>query len=142
VDALPDREQVLSDIPRAVGFLLTRLFSHERALLHAERLGPEPERDVTWYVRPRGVPGEGDDAPVAALPAGIFSSIVSRLALAFDIDYTSGGYGRRDVPFEGRRFDCRLFFSRCAASGYWVRLYAAARPEGESATAAPAPPGA
>ena len=70
VDVLPDREGVLSDIPRAVGFLLTRLFSHERALLHAERLGAESERDVTWYVRPRGPSGEGQDVPAAALPAG------------------------------------------------------------------------
>ena len=138
VDALPGCEEVVSDIPRVVGFLLTRLFSHDQALLHAER--PRVDSDVTWYVRPRGLGGDGNDVPVATLPGGIFSSIVSRLALAFGIDYTTGGFGRGTLLSEGSRFDCRVFLSRCAASGYWVRVYAAAaQPERGSGTAA-APP--
>ena len=124
VDDMPDRERVVSEIPRAVGFLLTRLLSAHQALLHAE--DRHTEADVTWYVRPRGPQGEGEDVPVATLPAGIFSSIAARLALAFGIDYTTGGYGQGAILFEDRRFDCRVFISKCAASGYWVRVYAAA----------------
>jgi hypothetical protein len=39
VDVMPVQEQVLSDIPRLVGFLLTRVLSHDQALLHAEFYG-------------------------------------------------------------------------------------------------------
>ena len=142
VDVMPDREQALSDIPRVVGFLITRLLTPSQALLHAEarRAGSE----VTWYVRQRGeaderedalagdlsrgifssvLAGESEDVPVANLPAGIFSSIVARLAILFGIDHITGGCGQGTILFEGRRFNCYVFLSKCAASGYWIRLY-------------------
>jgi hypothetical protein len=124
VDAMPDPERVLSEIPRALSFLLTRLLSHDRALLHAECRRGTPE--MTWYVRQRTDASEGQDVPVATVPWGIVSSMISRVALAFDIDYTTGGYGRGTLLFEGRRFDCRVFLSKCSDSGYWIRIYAAA----------------
>jgi hypothetical protein len=144
VDMMLDREQALSDIPRTVGFLITRLLSHRVALLHAEARRAESE--VTWYVRQRGeavemedamaedlprgifssvLAGEGEDMPVANVPAGIFSSIVARLAILFGIDHITGGCGQGTILFEGRRFNCCVFLSRCAASGYWIRLYTA-----------------
>ena len=133
VDVMPDREQVLGDIPRAVGFLLTRVLSlgqdHGQALLHAEARHAEPE--VTWYLRRRGGEGEGEDSPVGTVPIGILSSVLARLALAFDIDYVAGGCGRGTIVFEGRRFDCRVFLSKSAACGYWIRFYVAtAKPPG------------
>jgi hypothetical protein len=71
-------------------FLLTRLLEYEEALLHAEyRRNGEPL--VTWYVRPRRDGQELDDRVIAQLPSGIFSSLVSRIALMADVDYQRGG---------------------------------------------------
>ena len=124
VNEPPDAEQALSDIPRALGFVLTRLLSHDRALLHAEHRRPEPA--VTWYVRRRSESAEGEEVPVAALPSGTFTSMVTRVALLFGVDYRTGGRGRGILSFEGRRFDCVVFLSRRPESGSWIRLYAAA----------------
>jgi hypothetical protein len=122
VDTLLDSEQALADIPNAMGYLLTRLLSLERGLLHAEYLRPATE--VTWYVRPRGQKSEGEDVIAATLPGVIFSSMVARFALIFGMDYINGGRGEGVLVCEGRRFAYRVFLSRCDASGYWIRLYA------------------
>jgi hypothetical protein len=124
VDTISDGEGVLANIPRALGFLFTRLFTRDDggALLHAEHRAGEAE--VVWYVRPRGDGVDGADAPVATLPATSFSSMISRVAIAFDVNYITGGAGRGTILFEGRRFDCTVFLSRNRATGYWIRLYA------------------
>ena len=124
VDVMPDQESVTASIPRAMGFLLTRLLSQGQGLLYAEWDRVEPE--VAWYVRKREPEREGEDLVLATLPAGLFSSMIARLALTFDIDYTSSGYGKRTMLFEGRRYQCIVFLSKCAATGYWIRVYAAA----------------
>ena len=123
-ETLATGDGLLSNIPAVLAFLLTRLLQHEEALLHAEWRGAESE--VSWYVRPRGTSGEADDVAVAALPAGIFSSLVSRVALSFDIDYTHGGSGRGILTQGASRHDCRIFLSRCRQTGYWIRIYAVA----------------
>jgi hypothetical protein len=124
VDMPPEGESALADIPRAIGFLLTRLLSHDQALLHAEYRRTESE--VTWYVRARLKAGEGEDEAVATLAAGTFSSILARLAVTFGIDYTTSGCATGTMLLEGRRFDCRIFLSKCKASGYWIRIYTVA----------------
>jgi hypothetical protein len=124
VDVMPDQESVTASIPRAMAFLLTRLLSQGQGLLYAEWDRVEPE--VTWYVRKREPEREGEDLVLATLPAGLFSSMIARLAVTFDIDYTSSGCGMGTMLFEGRRFECHVFLSKCAASGYWIRVYAAA----------------
>jgi hypothetical protein len=120
-DTLPE-EGVLGSIPATMGYLLTQLLTRERALLHAESLRPEEE--VTCYVRPRREKTDGEDEAVATLPRPVFISIVARLALMFEIDFVDGGRGDGVVLFEGRRFKCRMFLSRCKESGYWIRFYA------------------
>ena len=124
VDVMPDNESVTASIPRAIGFLLTRLLSQGQALLYAEWDRVKPE--VTWYVRKREPKREGEDVVLATVPAGLFSSMIARLAMTFDIDYTTGGCGKGTMLFEGRRYQCVVFLSKCAATGYWIRVYAAA----------------
>jgi hypothetical protein len=121
LDELPG--DLLGDIPASLCFLLSRLLAMEEGLLHADyRHGSE--QDVTWYVRRRGDGKEHDDVPVAVLPAGIFSSLVARIALEAGIDHQRGGAGALALSQEGRQFDCRVFLSKCRETGYWVRLYA------------------
>jgi hypothetical protein len=120
-DRLPE-EGVLADIPAVMGYWVTRLLTREQALLHAESL--RPEEDVTLYVRPRREKTEGKHEAVVTVPRAVFISIVARLALMFEIDYVDGGRGDGVVLFEGRRFLCRVFLSRCKQSGYWIRFYA------------------
>jgi len=116
---------LLSQIYVTLSFLLTRLLSHEEGLLHADyRRGSD--QNVTWYVRPRTGGNEQDDVPVAVLPAGAFSSLVARIALAAQIDHQRGGAAPLTLCQNGRRFDCRVFLSKCRESGYWIRLYARA----------------
>jgi hypothetical protein len=123
VNELP--ADLLSEIYVSLAFLLTRLLANEEGLLHAEyRHGSE--QDVTWYVRLRSDGKEQDDVPVAVLPAGIFSSLVARIALKAEIDHQRGGAAPLMLSQNGRRFDCRVFLSKCRESGYWIRLYARA----------------
>jgi hypothetical protein len=127
IDVLP-----VNDLPadllspmRVLPFLLTRLLSSDDALLHADyRHGSDDT--VTWYVRQRTGGIDQDDAPVAVLPAGIFTSLVTRIALHADIDHHRGGAAALTLSQNGRRFDCRVFLSKCRESGYWIRLYARA----------------
>jgi hypothetical protein len=109
----------------ALPFLLTHLLEHEDALLHAE-YRHDGEHTVTWYVRRRSDGKELDDRPIAHLPAGMFSSLVSRIALSADVDYHRGGAGTMTLPQNGRRFECRVFLSRNRESDYWIRVYARA----------------
>jgi hypothetical protein len=110
---------------RVLPFLLTRVLEHEEALLHAEyRRGLD--QNVTWYVRQRTDGKDHIDVPVAVLPAGIFSSLVTRIALSAEIDHQRGGAAPLTLSQNGRRFDCRVFLSKCRESGYWIRLYARA----------------
>ncbi len=123
VNALP--EDPLGKIPTSLSFLLTRLLASEEGLLHADyRHGVD--QNVTWYVRHRTGGTDQDDVPVAVLPAGIFSSLIARIALAAEIDHQRGGAGPLALSQNGRRFDCRVFLSKCRESGYWIRLYARA----------------
>jgi hypothetical protein len=108
-----------------LAFPLTRLLTNEEGLLHADcRHGSD--QNVTWYVRQRTGGNDQDDVPVAVLPAGIFSSLVARIALKAEIDHQRGGTGVLTLRQNGRRFDCRAFLSKCRESGYWIRLYARA----------------
>jgi hypothetical protein len=125
VDVLAVGEGLLSDIPSTLHYLLSRLLEQDDALLHAERRPTQQE--ATFFLRRRGDGREGDDVPVATLPAGVFSSIVSRVALALDIDYTGGGHARGVLAQGGWRHECRVFLSKCRESGYWIRIYV--RPE-------------
>ena len=126
VDGLAEGEGLVSDIPSTLHYLLSRLLEQDEALLHAEYR--RTEQEVTWFVRGRGDGREGEDEAVATLPAGIFSSLVSRVALSLDIDYTSGGHARGVLAQRGRRHECRVFLSRCRESGYWIRVYARLAP--------------
>jgi hypothetical protein len=121
VDALPPLEESLGAIPTVLAFLLTRLLREPEALLHAERRRSEAE--VAWYLRPRDNEGEGEDVRVASLPAGMFSSLVSRVALMADVDYARGGAGDLELTQGSRKHVCRVFLSRCRASGTWIRVY-------------------
>ena len=137
VEALPDPDDGLF-IARALGFVITRMLDEGPALLHAEnRRGGRTE--VAWYVRGRSDDAEGEDVLVATLPAGIFSSMVARLAVTFGIDHTSAGAARGAMTLEGRRYVCDLFLSKCRNTGYWIRVYArvagtTSNPTGSSST--------
>jgi hypothetical protein len=110
-------------VPRHVlPFLLSRLLEHDEALLHAERRR-DAASSVTWFVRQRSEGKEGDDRPIAQLPAGIFSSLITRIALPADVDYQRGGAGSMTLTQNGQRFECRVFLSRNRESGYWIRIY-------------------
>jgi hypothetical protein len=122
-DKLPE-EGVLGNIPAVMGYWVTQLLTREQALLHAESLCPE--EDVTLYLRPRREKTDGEDEAVVRVPRAVFISIVARMALMFEIDFVDGGRGDSVVLFEGRRFKCRVFLSRCKESGYWIRIYARA----------------
>ncbi len=123
VNGLPG--DLLGDIPKSLAFLLTCLLTTEEGLLHAEcRHGCD--QDVTWYLRPRTDGNDHDDVPVAALPPGVFSSLVARIALTAGIDHQKGGTAPLALSQNGRHFDCRVFLSKCRESGYWIRLYARA----------------
>ena len=114
---------LLSNIPVSLSFLLTRLLSSEEGLLHADyRHGSD--QNVTWYVRQRDDGKDQHDVPVAVLPAGIFGSLVARIALAAQIDHQRSGAAPLVLSQNLRRFDCRVFLSKCRESGYWIRLYA------------------
>jgi len=123
VNALP--ADLLGNIPASLAFLLARLLAHEEGLLHADyRHGAD--QNVTWYVRQRTGGKDQDDVPVAVLPAGIFGSLVARIALAARIDHQRSGAAPLTPAQNGRRFDCQVFLSKCRESGYWIRLYARA----------------
>jgi hypothetical protein len=123
VNDLP--EDLLSSIRVSLAFLLTRLLTNEEAMLHAEyRRGCDQE--VTWYVRQRTDGKDHDDVPIAVLPAGIFSSLVARIALAAGIDHQRGGTAPLTLSQAGRCFDCQVSLSNCRESGYWIRLSARA----------------
>ena len=110
-------------VPRLVlPFLLTRLLEEDEALLHAEHRRDDAPC-VTWSVRRRSEGKDGDDRPIAQLPAGIFSSLISRIALMADMDYQRGGAGSMTLTQSGGHFECRVFLSRNRESGYWIRIY-------------------
>lgn len=122
VAALPS--DPLGAIRVVLAFLLTQLLATRHATLHADyRHGVD--ETVTWYVRRQADDGsdEGDDVPVASLPAGTFSSLVARVALAAGIDHQTRGDATLALRQDGQTFVGRVSLSKCKQSGYWIRLY-------------------
>jgi len=105
--------------------VLTSLFCHAPALLHAEYRPRDAA--VTWFVRP--IRGETDqrDIPVAELEfsGGYFRAVLARFGAHYMASgQLYGGYTLRSLGQHGRAHRCHIYMSNNGQSGFWIRVYA------------------
>ena len=107
-----------------VDFLLTTLFSHSPALLHAEYR--HAEQSVTWFVRPRDDDKGAQDFSVAASPSlGSFRSVLARFGHHYMGGQLYRGFALRFLRQHDRVHRCLIHTSNMGQSGFWIRVSAA-----------------
>jgi len=104
--------------------MLTSLFSHGPAMLHAE-YRPQ-NRIVTWFVRPteaaEGEPGRA--IGITEFPTGHFRAILTRFGHQYMDDQIYGGHKLCVLHQRGRPHRCHFFMSNNGQSGFWIKIYA------------------
>jgi len=105
--------------------VLTNLFRHDSALLHAEY--QHPENSVSWFIRPRfqGSDGEPDLLATVSPSLGSFRSVLARINCRFATTGIYGGFVMQFLRQNGRVHRCLIYTSNTGLSDYWIRIYAA-----------------
>ncbi len=111
--------------PTAFGdYVLTSLFHHESALLHAEY--QISEKRISWFVRPRDGQTERENLLVATSPnIGSFRTVLARMNVRFSTTNIYGGFVMQSLRQNGQVYRCMIYTSNTGLSDYWIRIYAA-----------------
>jgi len=104
--------------------VLTSLFSHTPALLHAE-YRPR-DTDVTWFVRPIRGETEQQDVPVAVMgfSSGYFRAVLARFGHHYMVGQLYSGHSVCILRQASREHRCYIYMSNNGQSGFWIRVYA------------------
>jgi hypothetical protein len=102
-------------------FVLTSLFHHAPALLHAEYR--HPEESVTWFIQPES---DGRDLPIAVSSSrSSFRSVLARFGHHYLSDQLYNGYALRFLRQHNRSYRCYIYMSNGGQPGFWIRVYGA-----------------
>lgn len=105
-------------------FVLTKLFRHGSALLHAEYR--HSEESVTWLIYPRSGDETERDLLVAVSPSlGSFRSVLARFGHHYMGGQLYNGFAMRFLRQHDRTHQCLIYSSNMGESGFWIRVYAA-----------------
>jgi len=97
-------------------YLMSMLFRHQPAMLHAEFR----DGDGRWFVQT----AQKDECVAESKSVGEFRSVLARFGAHFMDTQLYGGHTRRSVIQKQQKFACRFFMSNDNATGYWIRVYA------------------
>ena len=105
-------------------YVLTRLFQHSPALLHAEF--HSPEETVTWFIRPQSGDETAQDLPIGvSLSRGHFRSVLARFGAYYMGGQLYHGFAMRLLRQRDAVYRCLIYTSNMGASGFWIRVYGA-----------------
>jgi hypothetical protein len=122
---LPDPAPYGSNAVTFADFLLTNLFRHSPALLHAEYL--HPQQAVTWFIRRQSTDESTQDVSIAVSPSvGSFRSVLARFGHHYMGGQLYHGFAMRFLRQHDRIPRCFIYTSNMGQSGFWIRVYAAA----------------
>jgi len=115
-----------------VDMLLTSLFSHAPAILHAEFQGEDQSQPVVWFVRPLKTGPDRQSIPVASSDScSIFRMALARFGHHYMRDQLYNGYSLISLRQSGSAYRTYIYMSNGGLPGFWVEIYAAlAQPDG------------
>jgi hypothetical protein len=123
--ALPAGLMARRNVVDFADMMLTSLFSHAPAMLHAEyRPG---NRMVTWFVRPtQAMDGEpGLPVGVTEFSTGCFRAVLARFGHRYMNDQLYGGHKLCVLHQRGRANRCHIYMANNGQSGFWIKIYVA-----------------
>ncbi|MEJ0088265.1 MAG: hypothetical protein WDM80_00685 [Limisphaerales bacterium] len=104
--------------------VLTTLFRHRNALLHAEY--KNAETSVTWFITPRNAGTVQQDELIAISPSlGSFRSVLARFGHHYMDGQLYHGFTMRPLQQNGKIYRCLIYISNMGQSGFWIRVYSA-----------------
>jgi hypothetical protein len=119
---MPDPAPYDEDSVSFADFILTRLFQHSSALLHAE--WRQPEVSVTWFIRPRNNDDAAQDLPIAvSRSCGSFRSVLARFGAHYMGGQLYNGFALRFLRQRDTVYRCLIYTSNMSQSGFWIRVY-------------------
>lgn len=139
--AMPGVLMTRGNVVDFADMMLTSLFSHAPARLHAEyRPG---NRMVTWFVRPAtaadGEPGLA--VGVTEFSTGCFRAMLARFGHEYMNGLLYGGHKLCVLHQRGRAYRCHIYMSNNGQSGFWIKIYAAVISAEDSTEAGPSDSG-
>ena len=124
VTQMPKLARNESDPATFADMVLTSLFRHESALLHAEYRPPGSA--VTWFIRPIRDGTEQTDVPVAVSNScGEFRAVLARFGHHYMGGQLYHGFALRFLCQHDKVHRCLIYTSNMGQSGFWIRVYAA-----------------
>ncbi len=127
VNELPQLGPNEEDAVAFADMVLTLLFKHAPAVLHAEIR--HTRAAVTWFIRPIREETEQPDIPVAdSNSRGSFRSVLARFGdhyMGGQLYYGCYGCILRALSQDGLAYSCTIYMSNMGQSGFWIRVYAA-----------------
>ena len=109
-----------------VDMLLTSLFSHAPAILHAEFQGEDQSQPVVWSVRPLIAGQDQQSVPVAVSDScGIFRMALARFGHHYMRDQLYNGYSLVSLRQGGSIYRTYIYMSNGGLPGFWIKIYAA-----------------
>jgi hypothetical protein len=113
------------EIPVAFADLvLTALFRHKNALLHAEY--KSTQTSVSWFITPRNIETVQQNEPIAISPSlGSFRSVLARFGHHYMDGQLYHGFATRPLQQNGKIYHCVIYTSNMGRSGFWIRVYSA-----------------
>jgi hypothetical protein len=120
---MPDPAPYDEDPVAFSDFVLTRLFQHSTALLHAEWV--HPKESVAWFLRSRTDDGATErDVPIAESPScGSFRSVLARFGHHYMGGQLYNGFALRFLRQHDIVYRCLIYTSNMSQSGFWIRVY-------------------
>ncbi len=121
---VPDQTRQDENPVAFADFVLTRLFQHCPALLHAEYR--PPEEAVTWFIRSRGGDETAQDLPIGVSPSrGCFRLVLARFGHHYMDGQLYHGFAMRFLRQRDTIYRCLIYTSNMGQSGFWIRVYGA-----------------
>lgn len=119
-------EQGSTPIAAFADMLLTSLFSHAPAMLHAEDVHEDQTQPVVWYVRPLRAGPELQSEPVAVSDSrSHFRATLARFGHHYMKGQLYNGYSLLFLRQGGLVYRCYIYMSNGGLPGFWIKIYAA-----------------
>lgn len=108
-----------------VDAVLTSLFNHAPALMHAELLNEDQSKPVVWSVRPLKAGPEQKSSPIAVSDCrSHFRAALARFGHHYMKGQLYNGYSLLLLRQRGTTYRTQIYMSNGGFSGFWIKIYA------------------
>jgi hypothetical protein len=106
--------------------VLTALFAHAPAIVHAEFQGDDQSQPVVWFVRPMRADPDQKSLPVVTSDClSHFRAALARFGHHYMKDQLYNGYSLLSLRQRGSTYRTYIYMSNGGLPGFWIKIYAA-----------------